>query len=92
MYDVKIFSPQDIRLTDHTLEPCSFYGRTPSCAHALIQIKDRIDQVSIGIIDPDPRNNGSGIRLLKNAYIEVRVGLLKELILQDLGPFLTQRL
>src|SRR5687768_6307719 len=52
-----------------TLEPCSFHGRTPSCASALI--KSGIKSVYVGIIDPDPRNNGKGIAMLQAAGIEV---------------------
>ena len=57
-----------------TLEPCSFHGRTPSCAKALI--KAGIKKVVVGMIDPDPRNNGRGLALLREAGIEVEVGLL----------------
>src|SRR5690554_3440505 len=42
-----------------TLEPCSFSGRTPSCAKALID--SGIKTVYVGILDPDERNNGRGI-------------------------------
>src|SRR5688500_5665657 len=35
-----------------TLEPCSYHGRTPSCAAALIA--SGIKSVYVGIIDPDP--------------------------------------
>ncbi|MBL3824283.1 bifunctional diaminohydroxyphosphoribosylaminopyrimidine deaminase/5-amino-6-(5-phosphoribosylamino)uracil reductase RibD [Marinobacter sp. MW3] len=43
-----------------TLEPCSFHGRTPSCADALIT--KGINRVVVALIDPDPRNNGASIR------------------------------
>ena len=42
-----------------TLEPCSFEGRTPSCAEALIRAA--VGHVYVGIIDPHPRNRGRGI-------------------------------
>lgn len=39
-----------------TLEPCSFHGRTPSCATALV--KRGIQRVCVAMLDPDPRNAG----------------------------------
>src|SRR5690554_3983961 len=37
-----------------TLEPCSFHGRTPSCADELV--KRGIEKVVVALVDPDPRN------------------------------------
>jgi pyrimidine deaminase RibD-like protein len=59
-----------------TLEPCSFFGRTPSCARALVE--RRVAQVFVGIIDPHPRNRGAGLELLRGAGIQVEVGVLGE--------------
>lgn len=69
-----------------TLEPCSFNGRTPSCAHALIT--SGIKTVYVGILDPDARNNGEGIRRMKAAGIHVHVGILAEEISAELAGFL----
>lgn len=69
-----------------TLEPCSFQGRTPSCAQALVDAD--IEQVFVALIDPDPRNNGAGIAMLTASGIEVSVGVLADLAQQDLGPHL----
>ena len=52
-----------------TLEPCPFYGRTPSCARALVA--RRIKTVVVAIVDPHPRNQGSGIRIIEEAGIPV---------------------
>ncbi len=52
-----------------TVEPCSFFGRTPPCTSAIIQ--KQIKRVVIGIRDPHPRVSGEGIRLLKVEGIEV---------------------
>ena len=72
-----------------TLEPCSFHGRTPSCAKALV---DRgISQVFVATLDPDPRNYGAIIKLLKSAGIMVEVGMLEKEALEDLGPYLARR-
>jgi len=73
-----------------TLEPCSFYGRTPSCAKALI---DRgIGRVFVATLDPDPRNSGAGIKLLESAGIIVDIGMLEKEALEDLGPHLARSL
>ncbi|WP_455926565.1 bifunctional diaminohydroxyphosphoribosylaminopyrimidine deaminase/5-amino-6-(5-phosphoribosylamino)uracil reductase RibD [Pseudomonas putida] len=69
-----------------TLEPCSFHGRTPSCARALIN--SGVDKVFVGLLDPDPRNSGAGIRMLRDAGITVVVGLLAEEAAKDLAGFL----
>ena len=69
-----------------TLEPCSFHGRTPSCASSLI--KSGIKSVYVGILDPDHRNNGKGIAMLRAAGIEVQVGILDSIILEELRDYL----
>lgn len=69
-----------------TLEPCSFYGRTPSCAQALVA--RRIGRVWVGTLDPHPRNRGAGVDILRAAGIPVHVGVLEDEVLQDLAPHL----
>jgi pyrimidine deaminase RibD-like protein len=69
-----------------TLEPCSFHGRTPSCAKALVA--RGIKQVVVSALDPDPRNAGAGIEILKAAGVEVAVGMLEKSILKDIAPYL----
>ena len=59
-----------------TLEPCAHKGSTPSCAELLI--KSGIKRAYISTIDPDRRTAGKGIKLLKEAGIEVFVGLCSE--------------
>ncbi len=58
-----------------TLEPCSYYGRTPPCAKTLINAGIR--RVFIGMIDPNPQVSGKGISLLKKAGVEVYSGLME---------------
>jgi pyrimidine deaminase RibD-like protein len=69
-----------------TLEPCSFHGRTPSCAHALVQ--SGIRRVVVAMLDPDPRNNGAGLALLRQAGVEVIAGILESEAHGDLDPYL----
>lgn len=71
-----------------TLEPCSFHGRTPSCAKALVQAG--VSAVYVGILDPDPRNDGAGIAILEAAGIPVHVGILAHEVHSDLDPYLNR--
>lgn len=72
-----------------TLEPCSFHGRTPSCAEALVQRK--VARVYISMLDPDPRNNGAGVKILERAGIVVSVGILEDIARRELGPYLARK-
>ncbi|ERJ20654.1 5-amino-6-uracil reductase protein [Salinisphaera shabanensis E1L3A] len=71
-----------------TLEPCSFHGRTPSCAKALAELG--VANVVIALVDPDPRNSGAGIALLRQAGVEVEVGLCDQEAFRDLSPYLKE--
>jgi len=59
-----------------TLEPCSHYGKTPPCAKALIDSK--VKRVVIALEDPDPRVSGNGIKMLKDASIEITQNICRE--------------
>lgn len=58
------------------LEPCCHHGRTPPCTDALIEAG--IARAVIAVKDPDRRVNGRGIEQLREAGIEVEVGLLED--------------
>ena len=57
------------------LEPCAHIGRTPPCTDAII--KSGIKKVYCAMVDPNPLNNGKGLRLLRKNGIPVSVGLLE---------------
>ncbi|MFK7988581.1 MAG: bifunctional diaminohydroxyphosphoribosylaminopyrimidine deaminase/5-amino-6-(5-phosphoribosylamino)uracil reductase RibD [Sandaracinaceae bacterium] len=69
-----------------TLEPCSFHQKTPSCAHEMI--RRQVGRVYAAMLDPHPKNRGAGIALLRQAGIEVEVGLLEDEARADLEPHL----
>ena len=58
-----------------TLEPCSHHGKTPPCAEAVIAAG--VKKVIIATLDPNPLVAGTGAQMLKDAGIEVEVGLLE---------------
>ena len=59
-----------------SLEPCAHFGKTPPCTDLIIQHK--IPRVVIGCCDPFEEVNGKGIEKLKQAGIEVIVGILEK--------------
>jgi diaminohydroxyphosphoribosylaminopyrimidine deaminase/5-amino-6-(5-phosphoribosylamino)uracil reductase len=57
-----------------TLEPCSTHGRTPPCTAAVI--KAGIKEVHVGALDPNPRHNGRGLKVLQRSGVKIVQGLL----------------
>ena len=70
-----------------SLEPCSHFGKTPPCADLIIKMN--IPKVVIGITDPFSKVCGQGIAKLKQAGIEVIVGVLEEECQESIKRFLT---
>ena len=59
-----------------TLEPCSHFGRTPPCTNLIVNTG--IKRVFAAMSDPNPKVAGKGLQILRDAGIEVSVGLLEE--------------
>ncbi|MGC4093273.1 MAG: bifunctional diaminohydroxyphosphoribosylaminopyrimidine deaminase/5-amino-6-(5-phosphoribosylamino)uracil reductase RibD [Polyangiaceae bacterium] len=68
-----------------TLEPCSFHGRTPACAHSIAQ--RGISRAVLGMRDPHPNVDGRGIQILREAGVEVVEGVCEDEIRRQLGTW-----
>ena len=72
-----------------TLEPCAHHGRTPPCTDAIIEAG--VARVVIGIEDPDQQVAGRGIAALRDAGIEVTLGVAAEEVAEQLAPYRKHR-
>ncbi|ERK09103.1 Diaminohydroxyphosphoribosylaminopyrimidine deaminase [Pantoea sp. AS-PWVM4] len=69
-----------------TLEPCSFQGRTPSCAKTLASLKP--NHIYIALLDPHPKNQGAGIEILQHAGISFTLGICQNEVSEFLSEYL----
>jgi len=68
-----------------TLEPCNHQGRTGPCTEAIIAAG--VSQVIVGIPDPNPHVAGTGIERLRQARIDVSIGVLADECQRLIAPF-----
>lgn len=59
-----------------SLEPCAHFGKTPPCADMLVH--HQVKRVVVGCLDPFAKVNGLGIEKLRQAGIDVEIGVLEE--------------
>jgi diaminohydroxyphosphoribosylaminopyrimidine deaminase/5-amino-6-(5-phosphoribosylamino)uracil reductase len=72
-----------------SLEPCAHPSeRGPACTDLLIRAKPA--RVVIALKDPDPRTSGKGIKKLRDAGIEVTLGIGREAAKRSLSGWLTR--
>ena len=72
-----------------TLEPCAHDSpRGPACTDLLLKAKPA--RVVLALKDPDPRTSGKGIRRLRAAGIEVKLGVGREAAKRSLSGWLTR--
>lgn len=70
-----------------SLEPCSHYGKTPPCADLIIN--RGIPRVVVGCQDPFSLVAGRGIQKMRDAGIDVKVGVLEDECRQLIRRFVT---
>ncbi|WP_404828951.1 bifunctional diaminohydroxyphosphoribosylaminopyrimidine deaminase/5-amino-6-(5-phosphoribosylamino)uracil reductase RibD [Effusibacillus dendaii] len=58
-----------------TLEPCSHHGKTPPCADLVIE--SGVSRAVVAMLDPNPLVAGRGVERIRQAGIQVEIGILE---------------
>lgn len=69
-----------------TLEPCCHQGKTPPCSRAVIE--SGVKRVVIAQRDPHARVDGGGLKELREAGLEVELGILEQQAKWLTAPYL----
>lgn len=72
-----------------TLEPCDHTGRTGPCTEAVVGAG--VSTVVVGTLDPDARVSGRGVQRLRDAGLEVILGVCEDEVREQLAPYLHHR-
>lgn len=72
-----------------TLEPCAHRGRTGPCTEALLVAG--VTRVVAAVLDPDEQVAGRGLAQLREAGVDVEIGLGRAEAERSLRPYLRQR-
>jgi diaminohydroxyphosphoribosylaminopyrimidine deaminase/5-amino-6-(5-phosphoribosylamino)uracil reductase len=68
-----------------TLEPCSSQGKTPPCTDIILQ--KGIGRVVVSVADRNPKHEGRGLDLLREAGVEVVTGVCEKEGRELIAPF-----